>query len=96
STGVVGENYTTEEKQIPGYTIQTVPANKAGKYKEGIITVTYIYKKNKEDVGKTQGSVVTKYVDGSDNEIAGRNAASGEIGTAYTTEQKTISGYTLK
>ncbi|WP_146624040.1 MucBP domain-containing protein, partial [Enterococcus florum] len=78
-----------------GYTIQTVPANKAGKYKEGIITVTYIYKKNKEDVGKTQGSVVTKYVDGSDNEIAGRNAASGEIGTAYTTIEKKIPGYTI-
>ncbi|WP_175580095.1 MucBP domain-containing protein, partial [Enterococcus florum] len=96
SEGVVGTPYTTIPKTISGYSIQGIPGNATGFYLDGTITVIYTYEKTSDPTPTIQGSVVTKYVDGSDNEIAGRNAVSGELGTAYTTEQKTISGYTLK
>lgn len=45
-TGNVGDTYTTEAIQIPGYTLKVTPSNATGKYEEEDITVTYIYKKN--------------------------------------------------
>ena len=91
-TGEVGTSYTTTAKTITGYTLKTTPSNANGTYKNGTITVTYVYSKN-SDV--SEGTVVVKYLDESENEIASSETKTGKIGTSYTTTAKVISGYTL-
>ena len=49
-----------------------------------------------KQVASTKGTVVTKYVDESGNEIASSVSQTGEVGAAYTTTAATVSGYTLK
>ena len=93
-TGEVGTSYTTTAKTIAGYTLKTTPNNASGTYKNGTITVTYVYSKDNDDVDK--GTVIVKYVDENGNEIASSTTKTGEVGTSYTTTAKTISGYTLK
>ena len=93
-TGEVGTSYTTTAKTISGYTLKTTPSNARGTYKNGTITVTYVYSKDNDDVDK--GTVIVKYVDENGNEIASSTTKTGEVGTSYTTTAKTISGYTLK
>ncbi|WP_280737972.1 MULTISPECIES: MucBP domain-containing protein [unclassified Enterococcus] len=44
-TGEVGTDYTTTQKNIPGYTFVKVAGEPTGKYAEKDVTVTYIYKK---------------------------------------------------
>ena len=44
-TGEVGTSYTTTAKTISGYTLKTTPLNANGTYKNGTITVTYVFKK---------------------------------------------------
>lgn len=44
-SGNIGETYTSEAKEIDGYTLTATPENAAGKFTETEQTVTYIYKK---------------------------------------------------
>ena len=46
STGLIDNEYTTSEKDILGYTLKEVPANKNGVYTEEEIIVKYVYTKN--------------------------------------------------
>ena len=46
SSGIVGEEYQTEAKDIEGYKLITVEGNETGKYIDGTIYVTYYYDKN--------------------------------------------------
>lgn len=96
TTGVIGTDYSTIEKTIPGYTIKTVPTNHIGTYANGIQTVTYIYSLNGEVSPIIEGTVITKYVDEADKEISFQNQLTGAVGTNYDTIQKTIPGYTIK
>ncbi|WP_232252336.1 MucBP domain-containing protein [Lactococcus garvieae] len=43
-SGGVGENYTTEHKQIPGYILQDIQGTESGKFTEEPQTITYVYK----------------------------------------------------
>ena len=45
-TGLIDNEYTTEEKDILGYTLKEVPSNKDGLYTEEEIIVKYVYTKN--------------------------------------------------
>ncbi|MGN1372122.1 MAG: MucBP domain-containing protein [Candidatus Coprovivens sp.] len=57
TTGKVGTTYQTSSVTIPGYELYTTPSNSNGKYIEGTIEVTYIYKR----LGATpKNPVVTK------------------------------------
>lgn len=49
-SGLVGADYTTEAKEIFGYTLVEAPENKDGKYTEEDITVKYLYKKNDGEI----------------------------------------------
>ena len=93
-TGNVGDSYTTSAVSVSGYTLKTTPSNASGTYKNGTITVTYVYSEDNDDVEK--GTVIVKYVDEKGNEIASSTTKTGEVGTSYTTTAKTISDYTLK
>jgi len=44
--GLVGNSYTTKEKEIFGYTLVELPENKEGKYIKEDIIVKYVYSKN--------------------------------------------------
>ena len=56
-----------------------------------IIADTYVWQKK-----EAGGDVTAKYVDTDGNKISDDVIKSGNVGDAYTTEQKTIAGYTFK
>ncbi|MGR6010464.1 MucBP domain-containing protein [Bacillus cereus] len=45
TTGKIGNEYTTEAKEIPGYKLVEKPKNAEGKYEEGTKEVIYVYEK---------------------------------------------------
>ncbi|MGN8064989.1 MucBP domain-containing protein [Lactococcus lactis] len=91
-SGNVGDTYTTEQKTIDGYTFKEVQGSTTGTFTDQAQTVTYIYTKDPV-VG---GDVTVKYVDSEGNKISDDAVKSGNVGDTYTTEQKTIDGYTFK
>ncbi|MFE5278094.1 MucBP domain-containing protein, partial [Bacillus cereus] len=95
TTDKVGKEYTTENKEIPGYKLVEKPKNAEGKYVEGTQEVIYVYEKIEEPKPEVEGSVVTKYVDKEGKEIAQRNTTTDKVGKEYTTENKEIPGYKL-
>ncbi|WP_146749491.1 MucBP domain-containing protein [Latilactobacillus sakei] len=94
-SGKVGDQYTTTQKAIDGYTFKKVEGTTTGKYTKDIQTVTYVYAK-KAAVVTEKGTVTAKYVDEKGQEIAKSEILSGKVGDQYTTTQKTINGYTFK
>ncbi len=86
-SGLAGDPYTTERKEIPSYTYIENSGNTAGKMIEGTIEVTYYYERTKA------GGVHVTYVDEDGNEIAGEENYTGRVGDLYKTEQKDIYGY---
>ncbi|WP_242310659.1 MucBP domain-containing protein, partial [Bacillus cereus group sp. BfR-BA-01524] len=95
TTDKIGNEYTTENKEIPGYNLVEKPKNAEGKYVEGTQEVIYVYEKIEEPKPEVEGSVVTKYVDKEGKEIAQRNITTDQVGKGYTTENKEIPGYKL-
>ncbi|OQO72564.1 hypothetical protein BH746_11705 [Enterococcus faecalis] len=91
-TGNVGDDYTTEQKAIDGYTFKEVRGNPMGKFTDQVQTVTYVYVKNPVKAAE----VTAKYVDTDGNKISDEVVKTGNVGDDYTTEQKAIDGYTLK
>ncbi|MGL9923223.1 MucBP domain-containing protein [Enterococcus sp. DIV1758] len=91
-TGNIGDDYTTEQKAIDGYTFKEVRGNPTGKFTDQPQTVTYVYVKNPVKAAE----VTAKYVDTEGNKISDEVVKSGNIGDDYTTEQKAIDGYTFK
>lgn len=93
-SGNVGQEYTTEQKIISGYTFKEVQGNKSGLFSTTPQTVTYIYTKNPIEI-KT-GTVTIKYFDTNGNSISDEITKSGNVGSLYTSEQKKILGYNFK
>lgn len=93
-TGTVGSNYTTEKKEISGYTLKKVEGEPNGTYTDSPITVKYTYTKNTEPI--TKGTVITRYLDDKGNSLTADNKQNGTVGSDYKTEQKKFVGYTFK
>ncbi|WP_394530388.1 MucBP domain-containing protein [Lactococcus lactis subsp. lactis] len=91
-SGNVGDAYTTEQKTIAGYTFKEVQGSATGTFTDQAQTVTYVYTKDLI----AGGDVTAKYVDTDGKKISDDVVKSGNVGDAYTTEQKTIAGYTFK
>ncbi|EGO7660839.1 LPXTG cell wall anchor domain-containing protein [Enterococcus faecalis] len=91
-TGNIGDDYTTEQKAIDGYTFKEVQGNPTGKFTDQPQTITYVYVKNPVKVAE----VTAKYVDTDGNKISDEVVKTGNVGDDYTTEQKAINGYTFK
>ena len=85
--GLAGDSYTTEQKEIYGYTYVENTNNTEGNMKEGIITVIYYYVRT-----DSQG-VIVKYVDQDGNEIADTELITGKVKDSYQTIQKDIPNY---
>ncbi|HAC4028751.1 TPA_asm: class 1 internalin InlJ [Listeria monocytogenes] len=90
--GNVGDTYNATDKQIDGYTLSAEPTNTTGQFTSSAQTVNYIYTKNP---APEKGVVEIHYVDEDNKQLNSTTEISGTIGDNYTTEPKTIEGYTL-
>jgi len=88
--GNVGENYTTEQKAVTGYTFKEVKGNQTGTFTEEEQSVTYVYTKSPA----ARGTVMARYVDEDGNSIADNMLYTGSVGESYKTEKISIDGYT--
>lgn len=89
-TGYVGDSYTASSSNFTGYSFEKDTAETiSGTMTEDLITINFYYLK--------QSNVVTKYIDeDTGKEISGIDTVTITYnqGDTYTTEEKTISGYT--
>ena len=93
--GYEGKGYTTERKQIEGYTYVEDTRNTSGTMKREEIEVIYYYEQNTK--------VTVKYLekdntpnDNSDNKVLKEEETiNGYVGKEYKTEEKEIQGYTF-
>ncbi|OFG38450.1 internalin [Listeria monocytogenes] len=90
--GNVGDSYNATAKQIDGYTLSAEPTNATGQFTSSAQTVNYIYTKNP---APEKGVVEIHYVDENNKQLSSATEISGTVGDNYTTESKTIDGYTL-
>ncbi|HFF6588457.1 TPA: MucBP domain-containing protein [Listeria monocytogenes] len=90
-SGTVGDNYTTEPKNIDGYTLTTTPDNATGTFNTSSQTVTYVYTKNIV----AAEPVTVNYVDANGKTLAPSETLNGTIGDTYNATAKQIDGYTL-
>ncbi|ENI8808317.1 class 1 internalin InlJ [Listeria monocytogenes] len=90
--GNVGDSYNATAKQIDGYTLSAEPTNATGQFTSSAQTVNYIYTKNP---APEKGVVEIQYVDENNKQLSSATEISGTVGDNYTTEPKTIDGYTL-
>ncbi len=91
-TGKVGENYTTESKEIAGYSLKEIKGNEKGQFTEEAQAVVYIYQQT-GTIGN--GTVTVKYQDKKGNSLAEDNVLTGVVGNRYEIEAKKIDGYEL-
>ncbi|PCT93772.1 MucBP domain-containing protein [Listeria monocytogenes] len=90
-SGNVGENYTTTAKTIDGYSLTTTPANAKGTFSTEAQIINYIYEKN-PDLAQP---ITVNYRSSTGQKIAKSEILTGNIGASYSTQPKTIAGYTL-
>ena len=109
-TGTYGTQYEAKAKEIPGYTLMTMPKNASGRIGENLDDITFIYKTNdsnnsgSNDHGTNSGindnntiaRVEVHYQDENNNEIAPSKILTGVVGEGYITKALNITGYTLK
>ena len=91
-TDNVGLPYTTTPKNIPGYTLITVPSNANGTFTVSPITVNYIYKR------QDAGNVVIEHVDEDGNvplDTPEVLDGSERMGESYTSSSKSFDNYDL-
>ena len=94
STGTMGDTYTTEQKEIEGYTYTSDTGNTEGTIETENIEVIYYYTEDEEEV--ITYTVTIKYIDeDTGEEIAETITLSGNEGDEYITEQEEIDGYTF-
>ncbi|MBC1337235.1 MucBP domain-containing protein [Listeria innocua] len=90
-SGNIGENYTTTAKTIQGYTLTTTPANAKGTFSTEAQIINYIYEKN-PDIAQP---ITVNYMSSTGQKIAKSEVLTGQVGEPYSTQPKTIAGYTL-
>ncbi|ENK5393801.1 MucBP domain-containing protein [Listeria monocytogenes] len=90
-TGNISENYTTTAKTIDGYSLTTTPANAKGTFSTEPQIINYIYAKNAE----TAQPITVNYRNSTGQKIVKSEVLTGNIGESYSTQPKTIAGYTL-
>ena len=85
--GLAGDAYTTELKDIYGYTFVESTNNTSGNMVEGTIEVIYYYERT------NAGGVIVHYIDEQGNKLAEDVTISGKVADTYKTEQKEIPNY---
>ena len=87
-TGHEGDPYETVLKEFEGYDLKEEPENKTG---EMTADTTYVIYKYERPV-----TVITKYYDEEENELAKEEVQKGHEGDKYTTKEKDIEYYILE
>lgn len=87
--GKIGDDYTTEAKEIANATLQQTPDNAKGTFKDTAQTVTYVYERD------AAAPVTVRYLDEDGNSLAKETTLNGKIGDHYQSEPKTIDGWVL-
>ena len=85
--GLAGDTYTTEQKDIYGYTFIESTNNTSGNMIEGTIEVTYFYTRT------NAGGVIVHYVDEEGKKLVEDVLITGKVADQYQTEQKDIPNY---
>ena len=85
--GLPGDTYTTEQKDIYGYTFIESTNNTSGNMIEGTIEVTYYYTRT------NAGGVIVHYIDEDGNKLVKDELITGKVADPYETEQKDIPNY---
>ena len=85
--GLAGDAYTTEQKDIYGYTFVESTNNTSGNMIEGTIEVIYYYERT------NAGGVIVHYVDEEGNKLIDDVTIIGKVADPYKTEQKEIPNY---
>ena len=94
TTGIVGSNFTLEEKTFQGYELARIEGKVSGQYQTEPQVTTFIYTpKESQSSAKESGRVQVTYVDEKDAQLADPVALEGEVDASYTTEKKEITGY---
>ena len=86
-SGYVGDPFTTEEKDISGYTLKEIQGDKIGTFSDTAQEVVYVYERS------NAAPVTVKYEDTEGNELAAPTVMNGKVGLPYTSEAKTIPGW---
>ena len=91
-TGRLGLPYTTNEQNVPHFTLVAQPANKNGTFTTGSQTVIYEYRRN--DAGNV---LVHHYEAGSTTQVSPDENLSGvgKSGLTYTTSPAAVANYTV-
>ncbi|WP_082078051.1 MucBP domain-containing protein [Levilactobacillus spicheri] len=88
--GHIGETYTTEQKDLDGYTFKEVQGNPTGEFTDQPQEVTYVYTAN-----VTTGTVTVHYETEDGTVIKDPHELTGDIDDTYTTTPEDIDGYKL-
>lgn len=92
--GKVGDDYDVRKEgneKIEGYELTDIPYNATGTYKDGGISVHFVYKR------KFGGDIYARYFDEQGKTIASMEKITGKlVGESYTTTPKVIEGFKLK
>ncbi|MGM0077541.1 hypothetical protein IGI73_000663 [Enterococcus sp. DIV0755f] len=86
-SGYVGDPFTTEEKDISGYTLKKIQGDRIGTFSDVAQEVVYVYERS------NAAPVTVKYEDTEGNELATPTVMNGKVGLPYTSEAKTIPGW---
>lgn len=86
--GKVFDKYTTDAKDVYGYTLTKVPENANGQIAEEKTVVNYVYSLN-------DAKVMVNYIDEEGNKISDSVTITGKVFDQYAAENKDIAGYTL-
>ena len=89
-SGYIGEEYTTEQKEIPGYTLKDIQGDASGTFSDQPQEVVYVYE-------RTDAAPITvKYQDEEGNDLSPADTLNGKIGLPYESQPKSINGWTVK
>ena len=86
-SGYVGDPFTTEEKDISGYTLKKIQGDRIGTFSDVAQEVVYVYERS------DAAPVTVRYEDTEGNELAAPTVMNGKVGLPYTSETKTIPGW---
>ncbi|MEB8401058.1 MucBP domain-containing protein [Enterococcus casseliflavus] len=86
-SGYVGDPFTTEEKDISGYTLKEIQGDRIGTFSDVAQEVVYVYERS------DAAPVTVKYEDKEGNELAAPTVMNGKVGLTYTSEAKAINGW---
>ncbi|MFS1020023.1 MucBP domain-containing protein [Enterococcus casseliflavus] len=86
-SGYVGDPFTTEEKDISGYTLKKIQGDRIGTFSDVAQEVVYVYERS------DAAPVTVRYEDTEGNELAAPTVMNGKVGLPYTSEAKAINGW---